>query len=103
MEGWIQVWCIWYIARTFVNATMHPNQRDNKKKVEIFLLSVLPRSILHSNATSSLLPYPNIICCSTGSQASCPTSPPPQLILAWDKFVWNTFLKWKHQWLYSNK
>jgi hypothetical protein len=24
-RGWIQVWCIWYIVRTFVNATMYPS------------------------------------------------------------------------------
>jgi hypothetical protein len=28
-KGWIQVWYIWYIVRTFVNATMyyHPTQQ----------------------------------------------------------------------------
>jgi hypothetical protein len=28
MEGWIQVWYIWYIVRTFANATLchHPAQ-----------------------------------------------------------------------------
>jgi hypothetical protein len=24
-KGWIQVWYIWYIVRTFVNATMYPH------------------------------------------------------------------------------
>jgi hypothetical protein len=25
--GWIQLWCIWYIVRTFTNATMYPQPR----------------------------------------------------------------------------
>jgi hypothetical protein len=29
-RGWIQMWYIWYIVRTFVNATMYP-QHNNKK------------------------------------------------------------------------
>jgi hypothetical protein len=24
VQTYIQVWCIWYIVRTFVNATMYP-------------------------------------------------------------------------------
>jgi hypothetical protein len=25
VEEWIQVWGIWYIVRTFINATMYPH------------------------------------------------------------------------------
>jgi hypothetical protein len=25
VRGWIEVWYIWYIVRTFVNATMYPH------------------------------------------------------------------------------
>jgi hypothetical protein len=31
---WIQVWYIWYIVRTFVNATMYPQHRNFKKILE---------------------------------------------------------------------
>jgi hypothetical protein len=24
-RGWIQLWYIWYIVRTFINATMYPH------------------------------------------------------------------------------
>jgi hypothetical protein len=33
-RGWIQVWYIWYIVRTFVNATMYPQHRNFKKILE---------------------------------------------------------------------
>jgi hypothetical protein len=29
--GWIQLWCIWHIIRTFVNATVYP---QHTKKIE---------------------------------------------------------------------
>jgi hypothetical protein len=32
--GWIQVWYIWYIVRTFVNAIMYPNPAQQKVKSE---------------------------------------------------------------------
>jgi hypothetical protein len=35
-EGWIQVWCIWYIVRTFVNTTMYPQPRNTIKKTRFF-------------------------------------------------------------------
>jgi hypothetical protein len=31
-EGWIQVWYIWYIVRTFINATMYPHPAQQLKK-----------------------------------------------------------------------
>jgi hypothetical protein len=31
-RGWIQVWYIWHIVRTFVNATMYPYLAHNKIK-----------------------------------------------------------------------
>jgi hypothetical protein len=31
-RGWIQVWYIWYIVRTFINATKYPHQAQHKKK-----------------------------------------------------------------------
>jgi hypothetical protein len=31
MEGWIQLWYIWYVVRTFVNATMYPHQAQQWK------------------------------------------------------------------------
>jgi hypothetical protein len=27
-RGWIQVWYVWYITRTFVIATMYPHQAE---------------------------------------------------------------------------
>jgi hypothetical protein len=30
---WIQVWYIWYIVRTFINATMYPHTAHNKIKI----------------------------------------------------------------------
>jgi hypothetical protein len=36
IEGWIQVWYIWYTVRTFVNATIyHPAQLKKEKKMQI--------------------------------------------------------------------
>jgi hypothetical protein len=40
-SGWIQIWYVWYIARTFVNATMYPkyknkNQKENELMKRIF-------------------------------------------------------------------
>jgi hypothetical protein len=38
-RGWIQVWCIWYTVRTFVNGTRYPIQHNNKgKKNSVVLL-----------------------------------------------------------------
>jgi hypothetical protein len=31
-KGWIQPWYIWYIARTFANATMYPHTRQKEKR-----------------------------------------------------------------------
>jgi hypothetical protein len=39
-RGWIQLWYIWYIVRTFVNATIYPqhnNLKMGKKKRTILL------------------------------------------------------------------
>jgi hypothetical protein len=36
-RGWIQAWHIWYIVRTFANATMYPkhnNKEKSKKKLK---------------------------------------------------------------------
>jgi hypothetical protein len=30
---WIQEWCIWYIVRNFVNATMYPHPAQQFKKI----------------------------------------------------------------------
>jgi hypothetical protein len=34
-KEWIQVWCSWYIVRTFISATMysHPTQQQKKNKL----------------------------------------------------------------------
>jgi hypothetical protein len=29
-SGWIQVWYIWYLVRTFVSTTMYPHQHNKK-------------------------------------------------------------------------
>jgi hypothetical protein len=31
-RGWIQVWYIWYVARTFINATIYSMKHNNKNK-----------------------------------------------------------------------
>jgi hypothetical protein len=31
-RGWIQVWHIWYIVKTFANATVYPHPAQKKKK-----------------------------------------------------------------------
>jgi hypothetical protein len=31
-RGWIQVWHIWYMVRTFVNATRYPHPAQQLKK-----------------------------------------------------------------------
>jgi hypothetical protein len=33
-RGWIQVWCIWYIVSTFVNATIHTPHSTIIKKIK---------------------------------------------------------------------
>jgi hypothetical protein len=41
VEEWIQVWYIWYIVRTFVNATMYPHPSHTKKKKSLCLYVLL--------------------------------------------------------------
>jgi hypothetical protein len=31
-RGWVQVWYIWNIVRTFVNATMYPHQAEEQQQ-----------------------------------------------------------------------
>jgi hypothetical protein len=43
-RGWIQVWHIWYIVRTFVNATTYPQHNNKKKSMELVVELLLLKS-----------------------------------------------------------
>jgi hypothetical protein len=50
MRGQIQVWYIWYIVRTFVNAPSTPTQHSNKKSISKFYC-------MHINSAISILKF----------------------------------------------